>query len=454
MKKAICLLTILSVLLPVYHASAQAGQRKDYQNGGTIFDAEQYKADKAIEDAKKNQYGNTQAPATHELNNPGDNAPTIYKEKEVIKRPEKAEHKLPADGPGVDEYDGNKYEGTFKNGYLQGEGKAVFADGSVYVGQFFYGKPEGKGQLTDAEGNVYTGEFAGGKFFGKGVFTWKDGRRYEGDFVAGRKQGFFDGTLYYPDGSKFVGRWLNDLQDGPGTEYDNMGNVIRSGTWDKGVYLTVARYATPRSTPPIQKLPALNIQAPAISKADQLPDDGNSSFQFANGDKFDGTWQKHKMVSGVYTFKNGDKYQGSFKNNKLDGLGYYRFSNGDGVKGTFEKNTALTFVRIYWANGDSIYLFDKNIYNTAESVGLYFYFNNGDIIRAIYQNNQIIGEATCWYGNGDMYIGHYVNCKRDDREGVYIYANHDFLRGKFKNDVPDEPVKGEGYPPQDMRPYK
>jgi hypothetical protein len=120
--------------------------------------------------------------------------------------------------------------------------------------------------------------FLTGSFLAKAPTHGKTGVSMKANFVNGLKSGLGNGVLYYKDGSKYVGRWYNDLQHGPGTEYDAAGNVTKSGNWDNGVYLKQARYMAPRPTLQMRPLPVLKIQAPSSPKGDNVPKDGYGEF--------------------------------------------------------------------------------------------------------------------------------------------------------------------------------
>jgi len=60
--------------------------------------------------------------------------------------------------------------------------------------------------------------------------------KYTGDVVIGKPQGF--GTLVYPDGNKYVGRWMNGLFHGQGiytissNGYSYVGEYRIGSLWD------------------------------------------------------------------------------------------------------------------------------------------------------------------------------------------------------------------------------
>lgn len=111
---------------------------------------------------------------------------------------------------------GTVYEGNFKNGEFNGsgvlknslkgfecrglfsngdflEGEIHFSDGSKYFGKMsaFQNSTNtgSQGTYYFANGDSYQGEFYGKKMHGKGVYTWKIGSRYSGTFNSNQING-------------------------------------------------------------------------------------------------------------------------------------------------------------------------------------------------------------------------------------------------------------------------
>lgn len=101
---------------------------------------------------------------------------------------------------------GTVYEGEWKDGKRNGQGKCTWASGSVYKGEWKDGKFNGQGKKTWADGTVYEGEWKDDQSNGQGKYTWADGTVYEGEWkddkmVKGRKT--------FPTGTVIEGEWKN-----------------------------------------------------------------------------------------------------------------------------------------------------------------------------------------------------------------------------------------------------
>ena len=126
--------------------------------------------------------------------------------------------------------DGTIYEGNWVNDRPNGKGKEIFNDGSKFEGVFERGfKKYGKFQWAD--GSFYDGEIKKNTFDGKGIFHWKEGKDYKGQWKEGKMNG--EGTMEYKDGSKYQGSFVNGKREGEGLYVFNENKYYRGG-WQKG----------------------------------------------------------------------------------------------------------------------------------------------------------------------------------------------------------------------------
>ena len=132
----------------------------------------------------------------------------------------------------------SEYEGEFKNNMKDGYGEEKYRDGSIYKGEFKEDMKHGKGVLLlQGNGNYgYEGEFKNDKISGKGKFKWNERKEYIGDwdnneicgygiilegkmrhigyFMHDLKEGF-GATFYVDQNFVLIGKWENDLIEGP-----------------------------------------------------------------------------------------------------------------------------------------------------------------------------------------------------------------------------------------------
>lgn len=75
----------------------------------------------------------------------------------------------------VDFGNGERYEGQFKNGFMERLGKLYFEGGeSIYIGEMKKGQKSGYGICRFKNGNQYKGDWLYDKYHGKGVLNKQD----------------------------------------------------------------------------------------------------------------------------------------------------------------------------------------------------------------------------------------------------------------------------------------
>ena len=97
-------------------------------------------------------------------------------------------------------FDGEQYDGEFKDGLLHGQGTMTFATGDQYVGEFKDGLRHGQGTNTWANGDQYVGEFKDDKKHGQGTATDTNGNQYVGEYKDGKMHG--QGTFTWVEGAQ------------------------------------------------------------------------------------------------------------------------------------------------------------------------------------------------------------------------------------------------------------
>ncbi|CAM42725.2 phosphatidylinositol-4-phosphate 5-kinase-like protein [Leishmania braziliensis MHOM/BR/75/M2904] len=127
---------------------------------------------------------------------------------------------------------GDVYEGEWKADLKHGYGRYTFANGDKYVGQWYMGNKHGKGQFAFFNGDEYVGSWKENQMNGYGVFLLASkGDRYEGYWREGIRQG--QGSLYYDNGDLYDGEWCSGLQDGLGV-FCQSNDDLYCGQWHDG----------------------------------------------------------------------------------------------------------------------------------------------------------------------------------------------------------------------------
>ena len=146
------------------------------------------------------------------------------------------------DGEGTYSYaqGGYTYTGHFKKGFVQGHGTFRFNNGNVMEGDWT-GMGTGTGYLLFADGTRYDGPFVNGAPQGQGIKVWSNGDRYEGNFVQGHMQGL--GKMTHKDGETYEGMWQTDRRNGQGQ------STYPDGAHYEGLAVPTRRCRTTRVAP-------------------------------------------------------------------------------------------------------------------------------------------------------------------------------------------------------------
>lgn len=81
---------------------------------------------------------------------------------------------------------GEKYEGMWDRGKVNGRGKMVFSNGDVYEGEWKYGERSGRGYFKNFGGVSYEGPWKNDHMDGVGVSRSPDGREASVVYERGR----------------------------------------------------------------------------------------------------------------------------------------------------------------------------------------------------------------------------------------------------------------------------
>jgi hypothetical protein len=89
-------------------------------------------------------------------------------------------------GPGVATWaNGDRYDGEWRNGNMDGHGVAIWANGNRYDGEWRDSRMDGRGIQVDADGSRYDGQWRDGLPNGIGKMVLSNGESYTGVWVNG-----------------------------------------------------------------------------------------------------------------------------------------------------------------------------------------------------------------------------------------------------------------------------
>lgn len=221
---------------------------------------------------------------------------------------------------------GSKYIGNFLNGEIHGEGTCYYKDGSIYVGNWSHRFPEGNGILTLKDGSIKKGIWKKGQLIdskstinegisvqsgciqgdcknGKGTFAYPDGSKYIGNFVDNKLDG--EGVWYYTNGDTYIGSFKNNYPHGKGKLLKNDKSSIL-GYWENGEY----------------KNDTTKIESKFGCTSGNCINGYGTFFYKENGSQYTGTF-KDGLPQGFGTviYNNGEKYVGEWYEGSFNGLG-------------------------------------------------------------------------------------------------------------------------------------
>ena len=124
-----------------------------------------------------------------------------------------------------------------------GKGTKKYLSGT-YEGDWKDGLRDGQGKYTWTNGDTYTGTWSEDKRHGQGVYVWHDGSKYKGNYSHGIRSGY--GIYYYTNGSIYEGTWQDNLKHGIANFYYkesvNIGGKYLHNEYVSGTGITQGEY--------------------------------------------------------------------------------------------------------------------------------------------------------------------------------------------------------------------
>lgn len=201
---------------------------------------------------------------------------------------------------------GDRYEGEFKDGLLDGWGIYYYRNGDKYEGEFKNDMKSDKGTFTYINGDKYIGEFKNDMKDGRGSFMFQNGDRYVGEFGNDMING--KGTRLYQNGNKYAGNFKNSLKHGNGVF------SFFNGDRYEGEFKNDDR-------------------------------NGHGTYIFVDGAKYIGDFKDgRRHGKGRYIYAGGEEYIGKFKDGKKDGVGVCIYPNGKRIKALWGDDRFLRII--------------------------------------------------------------------------------------------------------------
>ncbi len=264
---------------------------------------------------------------------------------------------------------GYSYKGNTQNGEPYGRGTFSFDNGDVLTADIADGLPHGKGIMRWKSGAVYKGDIEYGELTGMGTITTPDGIKYAGRFEKGelvektpgeitvmrgsKVNGKFNGDDIYAEwssGEKFKGKAVDNIPtEGTITYPDGYvftGKFKNPDSWTFGKVTTSEGESFEGSFKNNKKQYGKYVFASGNTATGRYSPDGkhlicgvltNNKFTY-EGEVIKGN---KKQGYGKLVQKNGDVYEGEFIDDVQAGIGAYSFNTTKVAGKVFYKNKMI-----------------------------------------------------------------------------------------------------------------
>jgi hypothetical protein len=232
---------------------------------------------------------------------------------------------------------GNVFTGSF-NEFLPTKGSLVYADGQKISSMFVDLQPTGIGLLEYPSGNYYDGNFKEGLFEEQGkLFVKSSEIEFSGIFSKGKKNGQF--TLKQKDNLFCSGEYSNDVANGNWTFHNSKGSKLNctvvAGKIQPDITILYSRgdrFEGSINLPNDKDIESLLEEIPNGSSL--FDKELKGTLFYVEGDKYTGRFIKElREKAGKFEYKNGDLLKCNFTNDQAEGEGIIEFKDGSELKG-------------------------------------------------------------------------------------------------------------------------
>ena len=137
-------------------------------------------------------------------------------------------------------------------------------------------------------------------------------------------------------------------------------------------------------------------------------ENGEGTWVWDDGDKFEGFWKDGLYIDGVFFYKNAGEYEGKFKDGMRHGIGTMSWANGSQYSGDWNNDQE---------NGN----------------GIWFSGDSEDRYEGEFKESKFNGQGTYFWSDGSKYEGAWSNGNMD---GLGVMTEKEYIdKGTWNNDV-------------------
>ena len=123
------------------------------------------------------------------------------------------------------------YCGEFEESKKNGKG-ILYLNGGYVVSEWKNDLQNGHGKLTKKSGDIFEGSFKNGHVEGEVIIHYSDGSKFKGAYRQGKRHGA--AIEETKNGLRWEGSYKNDVRDGKFVEKDRNGQITGSGVYEDG----------------------------------------------------------------------------------------------------------------------------------------------------------------------------------------------------------------------------
>ena len=221
---------------------------------------------------------------------------------------------------------GGDYEGEWKGGFRDGQGKMTYRDGSVYEGKWSYGYPAGQGCFRHFDGDTYSGNW---------TFPYPDVR--SSIIVVGKET---------------IARWRSGLINGYGNFHTEWLAYKTSMDFLAKTHIDMPRNRLEAIKAKLALIREMLAQTKITAVSRSLPPHSAVVFRNKKGGVYKGSARGEEREGyGEMTWVNGDVYRGEWKGNVQEGWGVSQWSDGSSYVGTYAGNKKDGIGEYIWSDG-------------------------------------------------------------------------------------------------------